>query len=351
MALIDVIKYEGPNDVLAWKHEREDFNTMSQLIVNETQKAVFFRDGKIVSIYSAGRYPLETKNLPFLRGLINLATGGVSAFHCSVYFINLADAMNILWGTSSPLQIHDPEYGILLPVRANGQFSVRITDCLTFITRLVGTTPYFDKKTLIQYFRGMLMTSIKDNITKLFMERRFSFVTIQSQHEALSKALLELVRNELQEYGIEVVKFYFDEISIPDEDPSFKAIKEAFAERAKMAALNYNYHTERTFNVMDKAASNEGGGSHFIGAGMGLGMGMPIGQAVGAAAAGAMQNVVPSISTPELICKGCGAKLPNDAKFCMECGQKVESNTMIICPSCKKKVPDGKFCKLCGSKL
>ena len=111
MAIQEVIKYEGENSVLIYKHPAEDFNTMSQLIVHESQEAVFFSDGQALDSFRAGRYTLETKNIPLISKLRNLVSGGVSPFHTEVYFINLATMMDIPWGTPSQVTVRDPNYG------------------------------------------------------------------------------------------------------------------------------------------------------------------------------------------------------------------------------------------------
>lgn len=101
MAIQEVIKYEGDNSTLIYKHPAEDFNTLSQLIVHESQEAVFFSDGQALDSFKAGRYTLETKNIPLISKIRNLVSGGVSPFHVEVYFINLATMMDIAWGTPS----------------------------------------------------------------------------------------------------------------------------------------------------------------------------------------------------------------------------------------------------------
>lgn len=88
MKIIDIIKYEGDNSTFVWKHPAEDFNTLSQLIVHESQEAILFRDGQALDLFGPGRHTLHTQNIPLLRRLINLPTNGESPFHCEVYFIN-----------------------------------------------------------------------------------------------------------------------------------------------------------------------------------------------------------------------------------------------------------------------
>ena len=138
MAIQEVIKYEGENSVLIYKHPAEDFNTMSQLIVHESQEAVFFSDGQALDSFRAGRYTLETKNIPLISKLRILVSGGVSPFHTEVYFINLATMMDIPWGTPSQVTVRDPNYGYSYSAGASGSFGLKITDGRRLIINLVG---------------------------------------------------------------------------------------------------------------------------------------------------------------------------------------------------------------------
>ena len=99
--IVDVIKYEGDNSTFVWKHPCEDFNTNTQLIVHESQEAIFFMNGLALDLFGSGRYTLETQNIPLVRNFINLPTDGVSAFHCEVYFVNKTEQMALRWGTDS----------------------------------------------------------------------------------------------------------------------------------------------------------------------------------------------------------------------------------------------------------
>ena len=86
-----IIKYEGSNDVLVWKHPEEDFNTHSNLIVHESQEAILFKNGQALDLFGPGRHILSTENIPLLRRIINIPTNGETPFHCEVYFINKVD--------------------------------------------------------------------------------------------------------------------------------------------------------------------------------------------------------------------------------------------------------------------
>ena len=357
MKVFDIIKYEGPNDVFVWKFPGEDFNTLSQLIVAESQEAVFFEDGRALDLFKPGRYTLQTQNIPLIRRLVNLPFNGESPFHCQVYFINRIVSMDVMWGTNSPIPIQDAVYKIVLPIRANGQFAVRVTDSKKLLTRLVGTINQFDQESLKRCFKGVLLTNIKDYIAAEFVKGKISFLEIHSHLKEISNGIREALAQEFYDYGIELVNFYVNEITPPDDDPSYIQLKNALAKKAEMSVIGYDYQQERVFNVLDKAASNEGGASSLMGAGIGVGMGVNIGGVIGNSMGTAMSQVDTEVTKKEvkmIQCPNCGRKLGEGAKFCLECGEKIETpieQGMKKCPKCGMIVPEGKFCLECGFKL
>lgn len=356
MQVFDVIKYSGDNDTFVWKFPGEDFNTLSQLIVAESQEALFFKDGKALDLFTAGRYTLHTQNIPFIRRLVNLPFNGESPFSCQVYFINKVVSMDILWGTNSPIPIQDAKYPIILPVRANGQFGVRVADSKKLLVKLVGTIDRFDQATLKRYFKGILLTNIKDYIANEFVKNQVSFLEIHSRLKEISKGIQESLQQEFLNYGIELVHFNVNEITPPEDDPSYLKLKEALADKAVMDIKGYSYQQERAFNVLDKAASNEGTASSIMGAGMGLGMGVNMGNAFGTAMSGAMGTISPGMQPQNqavIICSSCGEEVPTGSKFCLKCGAKIEEpkKDSITCPKCGATVPNGKFCLECGARL
>ena len=354
MAIFEVIKYEGDNSTFVWKHPAEDFNTKSQLIVHETQEALLFKNGIALDLFPAGRYTLDTQNIPLLRKFVNLPFGGVSPFHCEVYFINKVVSMDVLWGTSSPIPIKDAVYDIILPVGANGQFAVQIEDSRKFITTMVGTVREFNQATLTNAFRGILMTKIKDYIANQFVKEKITFLEINAHIESISQAIQEKLSAEFARYGIRLVNFNVNAIFVPENDPSYLRLKTALARKAEMNIVGYNYQQERTFDVLEGAAKNEGVGAGVMGAGMGLGMGANLGSVISTAFGGAIASIDVKETAPqkaERVCRKCGAKLPENAKFCFECGEQVINNETVLCPNCKEQTPKGKFCLHCGHRL
>lgn len=353
MAILEVIKYEGDNDTFVWKHPAEDFNTKSQLIVHETQEAVFFKNGQALDLFTAGRYTLDTQNIPLIRKFVNLPFGGESPFHCEVYFVNKVVSMDILWGTSSPIPIEDAVYHIILPIGANGQFAVQVTDSKKLLTKLVGTVRNFDKQSLVTAFRGILMTKIKDYIAGQFVREKITFLEINAHIDSISQAIRENLTQEFEAYGLQLVHFNVNAISVPENDPSYLQLKAALAKKAEMGILGYSYQQERTFDVLEGAAKNEGEGFGVMGAGLGLGMGVNLGQVLGTAMGGAAANltVTPTGGEEVVTCPSCGAHIPQRAKFCPECGKPAPAEGQAICPNCHEVTAKGKFCAHCGHRL
>lgn len=141
--LVSVIKWEANNDIFVWKHPIEDFNLGSQLIVHESQEALFFRDGQALDLFGAGRYTLATQNLPALETLYKLPTNADEFFHSEVYFINMTTQMGIKWGTDSKVRLFDPASGLHIEIGACGQFNLRVSNSRKLVLKLVGTAGMF----------------------------------------------------------------------------------------------------------------------------------------------------------------------------------------------------------------
>lgn len=364
MKIFDVIKYEGKNDVLVWKFPGEDFNTLSQLIVHETQEAIFFKNGQALDLFRAGRYTLHSQNIPLIRKFVNLPFNGESPFHCEVFFVNKVVSMDVRWKTESAIPIQDPIYRIILPIQTNGQFAVQVEDSKKFLLEMVGQIKQFDQQTLMNYFRGILMTNIKDYIVKEFNAKHISFLEIQGNLKEISDGIGKFLAKEFEKYGLRLVNFNVTDIAPVENDSSYLTLKKALEKRAEMQVLGYNYQQERAYDILDVAAANEGTTSEFIGAGLGMSMGMNIGNTVGNFMSGAVSNVQgESMSVPEEekkkteqnaenICQKCKSILPGNAKFCPKCGaEQIEDTDEVICPYCGEQVPKGKFCIACGKSM
>lgn len=356
---IDILRCEGGNDVLVWKHPKTDFLTGTQLIVHESQEAVLYLNGEALDLFGPGRHTLETQNLPVLSKYMRRPLGNKTPFHCEVYFVNKVTLLDILWGTATPIPVQDPAYQIILPVRANGQFGLSVENSRKLLVKLVGTTTKFDKNTLISLFRGILMTNIKDYLSRMMVERKISFLEAHGHIQEASEALRVQMTPLFETYGLAIVNFYVNSISVPEDDPGYQRIRSALAaakerellargKRAEMDIVGYTYQQQRTFEVLDKAAANEGAAGTIMGAGMGIGMGFGVGGTVGGAMTEVARNVAPNESTR---CAACGAALAPDALFCSACGASARQDEAMICPACGKSTKKGNFCLRCGASL
>lgn len=166
MSIAQIVKCEGDNSTFVWKHPSEDFNTSTQLIVHESQEAIFFMNGQALDLFGAGRYTLETENIPLIRKVANLPTGGQTPFHCEVYFINKTEQMAIRWGTDSKVQYLEPTYKFPISIGASGEMSLSVSDSRKLLIKLVGTEAFLGQAKLIQFFRAFLMTRVKTYIAQ-----------------------------------------------------------------------------------------------------------------------------------------------------------------------------------------
>lgn len=226
MAIIEVVKYDGPPGVFAWKYPEQELGTWTQLIVNESQEAILFKGGQALDSFTAGRHTLSTANIPVLSSIVNLPFGGKSPFTAEVWFVNKLNSMNVKWGTSSPLQLQDPKYNVMVSVRSFGQFGVRIDDARKFLLKLVGTLPRFDQETMLSYFRGLLMSNINELISSYLVHKKISVLEINAYVVEISRHIQGRLAPAFLDNGIELNNFYIDSINIPEDDPVTLRLKE-----------------------------------------------------------------------------------------------------------------------------
>ena len=330
MNLAQIIKYEGDNSTFVWKHPTEDFNTTSQLIVHESQEAIFFANGQALDSFGPGRHTLETQNIPILRRIQSIPTDGKTPFHCEVYFINKVEQMAIKWGTDSKVQYTEPTYGFPLSIGASGDMSLRVADARKMLVKLVGTERTLTQERLVSYFRGILMTRVKAYIAQVMKNNAISIFEIDENLNMFSDALKELLYKDFLDYGIALERFFVTNVVRPEGDPGYERFKKIFFEESigireerlqqqreiirqeteskkivmesaaiaqKRAQEGYTYQQERSYDVAGKLAENEGVGN-FSSAGIGLGMMAGVGGGMGAAVASVTNDAFAPIMNP-----------------------------------------------------
>lgn len=333
MSIAEIIKYEGDNSTFVWKHPKEDFNSLTQLIVHESQEAIFFMNGQALDMFGAGRYTLETQNIPKIGKVLNRTTGDKTPFHCEVYFINKAEQMAIKWGTDSKVTYVEPNYGFPISIGASGEMSLRVEDSRKLLLKLIGTENFLEQQKLVSFFRAFLMTRVKTYIAQYMKNNAVNIFEIDEYLTAFSESLHTQLVPDFFDYGIALERFFVTQVVKPDGDRQYEKFKELHfrqyadiaeaklrqqtdiinaqteaqkvvidsqAQATKRAQEGYTYAQERGFDVAQDIARNEAVGQ-FTNMGVGLGtmagVGGVVGGVVGNAVNGAMNVAAEPAST------------------------------------------------------
>lgn len=328
--IAEIIKYEGDNGTFIWKHPCEDFNSLTQLIVHESQEAIFFMNGQALDLFGPGRYTLETQNIPKIGKILNRAAGDQTPFHCEVYFINKTEQMSIKWGTDSKVQYIDPQYGFPLAIGASGEMSLRAEDSRKLLVKLVGTENYLGQQKLVSFFRAFLMMRVKTYIAQVIKANAVNIFEIDENLTVFSENIHKLLIPDFAEYGVSLERFFVTTIVKPDGDRQYEKFKklhfrqyadiaeaklrqqtdiiyaqteaqkvviDSQAQATKRAQEGYTYAQERGFDVAEKVAQNEAVGQ-FTNMGVGLGTMAGVGGAVGGVVGGAVNNAMNVATQP-----------------------------------------------------
>lgn len=340
MALFQVLKYEGPAHVLVWKHPKTEMNTGSQLVVGPSQEAVFVRGGNICDVLGPGAHTLDTSNLPVLSALIKLPFGRKSPFTAEVFFVNKLDVLDVKWGTARHIQLRDPVYHVAIPLRAFGQYGVRVEDSKGFLRRLAGSPRTYTAQDLADYFRGVMGSHIVEELSQYLLGHKICFLEANAHLTEIGAGVSEALEPFFAEYGIQLVNFCISSINAPEGDASVRKLREVLDRRHEMDALQFSYQQDRSFDVLEEAAQNMGAGGGAAGLGMGAALGSVFSGMVKDAARPAGRR----------FCSGCGAAMEADDAFCSKCGKPAGGSA--FCTKCGAAVQPGSlFCGKCGQAL
>lgn len=231
--LASIIKYEGDNETLVWKHPVEDFNLGSQLIVHESQEAIFFRDGQALDLFGPGRHTLETQQLPLLEKVYKLPTDTERTFHSEVYFINKAVQMSLKWGTPDKIRFIDPLTSVPLEIGASGALNLQVSDARRLIVKLVGTQngiAWDDRENFTRSvqaaFRPLIANTVKQHLPAIIKNQQIDLLEIDERVNEISGLLREKLLVGFEEYGLTLPQFYVTHVVLPEDDPNFKRIRE-----------------------------------------------------------------------------------------------------------------------------
>lgn len=348
MAILDLIEF--PNEAsgeIAHRVPEEDsgeFRMGSQLVVRESQRAIFFRDGKALDVFGPGRHTLSTQNIPLLTGLLGLPFGGDSPIRAEVFFVSMREFTDMKWGSAQPLVYRDSELG-MVRLRAFGTYSMRVQDPHVFINQVVGTRGSYRTAAIEDYLRSVVLNEFND----LLGDVHTSILDIQQMTKEIADASRAALADDFRRLGLELTTFQISAVTPPEE------VQQRIDERSGMAALGDMgaYTQYKTAQAIGDVANNPGSGGDATSTGVGLGAGLGIGQAMAGAIGGAFQGqqgqAQPAASAQTWTCPNCQATIPANSKFCPECGSNL---TERQCPQCKAQNPSGtKFCSNCGTAL
>ncbi|WBC09399.1 SPFH domain-containing protein [Micromonospora sp. WMMA1947] len=267
--LIDIIEWlDDSRDTMVWRFPRyqNEIKMGAQLVVRESQTAVFVNEGKIADVFPPGTYTLETRNLPILSTLKGWKYGFNSPFKAEVYFVNTRQFTDMKWGTQNPVILRDAEFGVVR-VRAFGAFAARVVDASRLLRELVGTDPQFRTEEVQEYLRQLMVGRLGGALATAGVP----LLDLAAHQDAIGRRLAAVLTEELAEVGIAIPKFVIENVSVPPE------VEQALDKRTSMGAVGDldRYTRFQAANAMEAAANNPGGEA---GAGIGLGMGMAMGQ-------------------------------------------------------------------------
>lgn len=370
------------------------------------EEALFYNNGLIEEIFTGGKYSLTTGNYAFISSLLRSISGGISTFHCKVYFVNTAHSMELLWGTQDAIQLRDPVRGIPTTLKGRGGYRVKVVDSKKLLFNLIGNnvkcrTP----QDLQEYFRNEFLQIITSNIAKQIMGGDKEILGIICFLDELAQKIQNELSETMFDYGLKLINFSISNLTIPLDDPNRELLEKAYldaqildidtvaqnkakivtanaeaqitmidaeTQKRAMALLGHDWKDKVMAEVLKTLAENpNSGGVGNTMAGMGLGA-ISYGFVKDIATAfldrteknkdvsDTYQQVQRESMFEQdgynvdnnvdncLICPNCNKSIPEESKFCTECGSKIVLE-FDICKFCGNKIPSGsRFCNHCG---
>ena len=329
-----------------------DIKMGAQLVVQENQSAVFFRDGKALDTFGPGRHTLTTMNVPLLTRLLSIPFGGESPFTAAVVFVARHTFQDLKWGTKEPIAFRDSEL-YMVRLRAFGKYSIRVADPQLFVGSVVGTRGLVSTQSVGDYLRDIIVARLND----LLGENLKTVFDLPAYYDELAAGVKARVAEDFSKQGLELVDMLISAISPPEE------VQKKIDERSSMSALGDmdKYMRYKAAESMQDAAKQPGGAA---GQGMGLGMGFGMGQMMAGAFGnqggqqGNQQGQAGgggAAAAQTVPCPKCNTPNTAGAKFCVNCGADVQARpaaATVECPNCKSQVKEGaKFCSNCGQSM
>jgi len=316
---IDILQWtEASDDVLAWRFPTADFEIQQggQLVVRETQMALFVDKGHVADLFGPGQHTIRTQNLPILTDLRHWSKMFESPFKSEVYFFSTRLRLNQTWGTANPLTIRDREFGAVR-LRAYGVYAFKIADPRAFFLKVSGTRETY----AVADVEGQLRSTVVSALTDHFGQSQVPFLDMAASQDVLAAAVAHKARPAFADLGLSLESLQIQNISLPDE------LQKRLDERIGMGIVGdlSRYTQYQVAQSIPIAAAANGPAGAGAGIGAGIAMGQAVGQAVTQAVTQAAQTAPgqaqPSASaTRTAVCAKCLARIERPGKFCPECG-------------------------------
>ena len=342
---IEVIEWlddSGNTLVYRFPVQGQEIKNGARLTVRESQAAVFVYQGQIADVFGPGLHTIDGGNTPILSKLGAWMHGFNSPFKSEVYFVNTKQFTDLKWGTSNPVMMRDTDFG-MVRLRAFGIYSIRVTDPQAFIKEIAGTNAHF----VTEDIEGQLKRTLVSGFSDALAESKIAALDLASNYDELGRFTRVKLTEDFKGFGLDLTKFVIENISLPAE------VEAAMDKRTSMGVIGDvgRYAQFQAADAMRDAAQNTGGGA---GIGAGLGAGFAIGNAMGGAMTNAMNQSKAEAAAPaKTACPKCGAANLANAKFCNDCGAKMETSPQAIpCAKCGAQLQSvSKFCNECGTKV
>jgi membrane protease subunit (stomatin/prohibitin family) len=321
------------------EHGSGEIKFGAQLIVRDSQAAVFYYHGKAYDAIGPGRRTLKTANIPVLTKILSIPWGMKSPLRAEVYFVNMKSFPNLKWGTKNPVAFKDSELG-LIRLRAFGVFNLQVIQPVLFINHLVGTQGIFSTEDIEEYLSRVILSRFNDHLG----ENLDSVLNLPGRYDELSEGLIKRLEEDFSHYGLGLTHLYISSITPPTE------VQQAIDDKSRLGVfddLNKLLKMKAAMAV-EKAADQQGE----AGAGLGMGMGfmMPAMFADYMKGQGGSGTSAPAPPKDGPKCPDCGNPVSADAKFCPSCGHQIV--VFLQCHECGKNLPpNAKFCSNCGAKM
>ncbi len=266
---IEILEWvDDTGEAIVWRFPVRDHEIKmgAQLTVRENQWALFVNEGVAADLFGPGRWTLITRNIPVLTKLKGWKHGFASPFKAEVYFFSRQCFTDLQWGTSQPVLMRDPEFG-LVRLRAFGTYAIRIEDPKRFFSTLVGTQNLTTTSEITGQLRSILVARFSDALA----DARIPAPDLASRYDDLSNHARDRAREDFHRFGIDLTQVWVESISLPD------AVQAAIDQRSRLGVLGGDLDAYQRLQAADAITLAAGATGGTAGAGVGLGAGIALG--------------------------------------------------------------------------